>query len=559
LRSRQVRSLLATDDGVLWIGTQNGLERWDPKAARMLPALPGFPESTLMAMHQDARGRVWLGASTELVRVDGDRLVRFDAAQPNPGEAFFGFSEDSDGTLWIASDAGLVRWREGGFRVLGRAQGLPFYSVLSIVRDGNGDFWLGSDGGVLRLPAGEVSDVLDRDAHSGGGRLFGRDDGMPSSQCNGGSSPAAIRTREGELWFATARGVAIADPKIMLDIAPEPPGVLIGRLVVNDQDMPLDRELALGPGRHSLLVQFAATALTRQGQLEHFYRVVGFDDDWETLGSERSLRLTNLPPGEFRLEIAARFGQGALSAQPARLSFSIAPYVWQRAWFLPSLAALVLGLIMLAVAWRTRALQARSTQLRALVAEKTEALAQEMRRLAASDAEKSELLRLLGSKSMELQRLAREDALTGLSNRRHFDERLREAFAQAASLAVLLCDLDHFKQINDAHSHRVGDLVLQAFAAQLRAEFGDGVIARYGGEEFAVLLPAVDLASARARAEALRARTAAHDWSGIAEGLHATVSIGVAVRESESVPDRLVAAADRRLYEAKQLGRNRVV
>jgi diguanylate cyclase (GGDEF)-like protein len=559
LPGNQVRALRFARNGVLWIGTSAGVVRWDPAQQRVLPPIEGLPQPTIMAIHEDRAGRVWLGGSSGLIRVEGERFVRIGEAGKAPGEAYFGFSEDADGTLWIASDAGLVRSRGEQLSILGRPQGLPFYSVLALARDEAGDFWLGSDNGVLRVSDEEVNAVLDGARARIGGRLYGREDGMPSRQVNGGTGSPAIRAANGELWFSTARGIAIIDPEGAAGSLPPPPPVSIERLVVDDREADARLGLDLEPGRHSIVVQFASTALARQGQLEHFYRLGGYDEQWRSLGAERTLRLTDLPPGRYALQIAARFGEGALSLEPASLDIAIRPFVWQRRWFVPLLALLVLTLGAGIVLWRTRALRVRSAQLAGLVAEKTAALEHEMSRLAASDAEKARLLQLLGAKSAELERLAREDPLTGLFNRRHLDQRLREAFAGDGQCAVLLLDIDHFKAVNDTFTHQVGDEVLRRFSVLLREAFPDAAIGRWGGEEFAILLPGADAALARQRAEALRARVVADTWSTIAPTLAVTVSIGVAARDGEAQYGKVVARADARLYEAKRGGRNRVV
>jgi diguanylate cyclase (GGDEF)-like protein len=158
---------------------------------------------------------------------------------------------------------------------------------------------------------------------------------------------------------------------------------------------------------------------------------------------------------------------------------------------------------------------------------------------------------------------ARLDPLTGLPNRRALEDRVLTLTAEATRtgmpLALGLLDLDHFKRINDEHSHLTGDEVLRVCARLLRAACReDDVVARLGGEEFALLLPEADIETATAVCERVRQRIAHHDWSSVAEGVVVTASVGVVEVPAEG-PDAAFARADANLYMAKAAGRDRVV
>jgi diguanylate cyclase (GGDEF)-like protein len=158
---------------------------------------------------------------------------------------------------------------------------------------------------------------------------------------------------------------------------------------------------------------------------------------------------------------------------------------------------------------------------------------------------------------------ARQDPLTGLPNRRGLEDRVAALTAEAARtdtpLSLGLLDLDHFKRINDGHSHLTGDEVLRICARLLRAACRDGdVVARMGGEEFALLLPEADLATAVAVCERVRRRVAVHGWHRLADGLAVTASVGVA-QVGPDGPAAAFARADANLYAAKAGGRDRVV
>ena len=166
----------------------------------------------------------------------------------------------------------------------------------------------------------------------------------------------------------------------------------------------------------------------------------------------------------------------------------------------------------------------------------------------------------------ELLHVSRTDGLTGLDNRRRLEELLEEAFAHARRLsepfAVLMCDLDKFKSVNDTHGHQAGDAVLKELADVLRSQAREiDRIGRYGGEEFMLLLPGTTLDAAARFAERVRRAVEAHTFT-IPDGtLRRTLSAGAAAWPHPRLAtcDALVKAADDALYVAKETGRNRVV
>ena len=165
----------------------------------------------------------------------------------------------------------------------------------------------------------------------------------------------------------------------------------------------------------------------------------------------------------------------------------------------------------------------------------------------------------------KLEDLATRDGLTGLLNRRVFQEALSRKMAEArrsgTRLSLIMSDLDHFKSVNDTHGHQAGDLVLTRFAAVIRRNVREVDLAcRYGGEEFVVVCPDTDGPGALLLAERIRREMEREEMDSGAARIRVTCSLGVATYpEHAGVPDALVAAADESLYEAKHGGRNRVV
>ncbi len=170
----------------------------------------------------------------------------------------------------------------------------------------------------------------------------------------------------------------------------------------------------------------------------------------------------------------------------------------------------------------------------------------------------------LASMNARLSTFALTDDLTGVGNRRDFDEKLRQSLQEhpvsATSLALLLIDVDHFKRFNDDFGHLIGDECLKLVAAAIRnTQRVDDFTARYGGEEFALILPATTRADALTVAERVRQAVETMDCTALpnsARGLTVSIGVGIAEANANIQPRVLLEAADSALYLAKQSGRN---
>jgi len=186
----------------------------------------------------------------------------------------------------------------------------------------------------------------------------------------------------------------------------------------------------------------------------------------------------------------------------------------------------------------------------------------------AREKELIELTRQLEAANEMLERLSYVDGLTGIPNRRYFDEFIEQewkrATRDATPISIILADIDHFKAFNDTYGHQAGDDCLRQIAKTFRGAVrrpGD-IIARYGGEEFVAVLSGTDMAGAVSVAEAMRLRIIElgipHVNSGVIDKVSMSLGVATAIPGRSTYPSTLIGSADKALYKAKEDGRNRI-
>ncbi|MFA6312250.1 MAG: two-component regulator propeller domain-containing protein [Sterolibacterium sp.] len=589
LPTDEISSLLEDRDGSLWIGTYTaGIARLSKGRMQIYGVREGLPNAEVRSLFQDSQGTLWAGTRDGLARFTGQGFsaVRDKGAPP---EGVLAILEDRSGTLWFGTAGqGLVSYRDGAFATLTEADGLVSNWILALYEDAASSLWIGTNGrGINRLKEGRVAAIRPADGLWDGiaqtiledstghfwmtcnrgfyrvsrgdldafaeGRLakvtstgYGPGDALRGTTFAGGLQPAGAIDAKGHLWLPSANGLVIVDP-LHLPGSGEPPAIQFEDVVLNGVSTSPGSGVVLPPGSVPLSIRYTAMTLLNADRARFRYRMDGITHDWVDAGRNREASFPALPHGEYRFRVAASIDGKRWSETENSLAIVVQPYFHQTPWFIVLAGVGSLAAMVAFFRLRTRSLRVRHDEMERLVTQRTEEL-----RLA----------------NEHLSRLSFIDALTGLANRRRFDEALEEEWRRVSRtrthLAVVIADIDGFKLYNDALGHPEGDRCLAAVAAVFAKSVGRAgdLAARYGGEEFVVLLSAADHAAATSFAEGLRAACEAlaipHPASPV--GPVVTISLGVASCIPADAPSAasLVSQADAALYRAKQEGRNRV-
>lgn len=565
LLSNEVRAILPASDGSLWVATASGVNIFRAQGYTTLQVQDGLPSNFAAALLETSQHGIWIGTSTGVARWQDGNLQTLDISGLDGAQFVFGLYEQADQqALWMATDRGVIRYRyrDGDLALLGRAAGMPFDKYFQVSEDLLGNLWLSSNRGVLRLSLKQASGILDGEGGQIEYSLFGESDGMVSAQANGGSNPAMSLTGDGHVWVATSKGAALVKPERLRQFGDYQLPVVIERVQIDGKEYLPSERLVLPEGVNRIEFQFAGLGYIVPERIRYRTRLDGFDKMWVARGTHNSTEYTSLAPGEYRFHVMASYPNGDWTGTDTQVQFYIPPRLWQRTGFWFGVAAFVILLLVLAVKWRLLVLQRAARRLEDKVEEQTAALRQQTVSLQQANLDKSQLLEQIRQQAEAFERQARQDSLTGLANRRAFDEALHREFSrarrQSSHFCLLLLDLDHFKQINDSSSHAAGDAVLQLVATSLCQHSREAdLVARWGGEEFAVLLPNTDIKAGFKLAERLRQAVMALDCSAIAPGLALSGSLGIAEFHQQLDAEQLLQAADAALYQAKQGGRNR--
>jgi diguanylate cyclase (GGDEF)-like protein len=568
LPANQVRSLLSDSRGRLWIGTIGGLARLAPgdKAAQALP--PGPAGAFVIALSEDAKGSLWIGTPQGLdrLRPEAGAVIEAGAELPGGARSLFAVRPDEAGTaLWLSSDRGLLHLQidTGKVGLIGPAQGLPIEKVFFAQDDGAGHLWLSSNRGAIRIRRDEARAVLRGQMARLQADVFDEAHGMASAQCNTGF-PASALGPEGALWIATSAGIATIPAERLGVQSTQTLPTSLEDVTAEGQALPLDRAAELPAGTARIEFSVAGLGFVMPERVHYRYRLEGFDSDWVERGRLHVVEYTNLAAGAYRLRAQAAYMGSPWTSEEASFEFVILPHLWERTWVQIALLLCASAAVALLYRLRVSALRRRAVGLERAVARKTAELRQTAEQLLSADAEKSQLLVQLRQQAEAFERQAREDALTGLANRRAFDEITAREFLRARRTRTPLClallDIDHFKRVNDSFSHSAGDTVICRVARLMEQQCREmDVLCRWGGEEFALLLPHTGIDDAERVCERLRLAFAEQNFDELASGLNITVSIGLCADTGLADHHALLSHADSALYVAKRGGRNRVV
>ena len=364
-----VRSLFLGSGGAVWIGTRHGLTRFYNGQFTTFTQLDGLGSNLIGAMLEDRRnGALWIGTLGGLTRYARGKFENFTTQNGLSSDIVTALYQDRQDTLWIATKGGgLNRYRDGRFAdISSKATGLP-NSIYAILDDGEGYLWLSSTHGIYRVSRSALNHYADGETQHLTFSVFGASDGMGISECSRGGHPAAWRSADGRLWFATLKGLAVVNPAHM-ELDRVPPKVAIEQVSIDDEPASIRAALKVPPGHSRIEIHYAGLSFVAPQKVRYRYMLQGFDQHWVDAGNQRTAYYTNLAPGQYTFEVMAANQDGLWSREAAVIDFTVLPQMYQTWWFR---VVMVITLILAAylIYWlRVRSVRA---QFQAVLGERT--------------------------------------------------------------------------------------------------------------------------------------------------------------------------------------------
>lgn len=338
----KVRQILIDRLGDFWIATYGGgIARYrGGRQIALYNSSNGLPNDIVMSLLEDRDGAIWAATYGGVVRFIDGRIDTYTTQNGLVNNNVISLFEDGIGQIWIGTIGGISIFVGGQLRSLTTADGLPQPVAYFIIEDDEGNVWIGTNNGLIRYNTSILEDITDPDRVRDDVRfkLYTTEMGLISNENN---SNAVFKDREGAFWIGTIGGVNHFRWQLDREVPAGPPVHIEGMSLFGESIPVMEYEF-----RHDenfIGFTFTGLSFSNPSGVIYEYRLRGIDQNWQRT-TQRTVRYTTLPDGEYRFEVRARNSDGFWSPQRATITFTILPPFWKTWWFI---VLMVIALILL--------------------------------------------------------------------------------------------------------------------------------------------------------------------------------------------------------------------
>ena len=335
-------------NNVPWIYTTNGLtyrmlqDSWVNENQEL-----GKKIAVLGAMTSDEVGNIWFAFSDKVVKWDGDTFQKF--SYPH------GLQNISPATMsarnmhiWLAGRGGVDLFSNGHFSQMRWKNKNPVGRVSGIAETPDGELWINGFSGITHVSATALANWLRNQGSEAVTEHFDTADGLPGFSGDRLPEPSLVQAPDGDLWFATTKGVALLNPKTLASQRNQiPPPVVIKSITANGKAFPGWKDIVFPQHTTNIEVDYTALSLFIPQRVLFRYKLEGYDKDWQDAGTRRQVFYTGLPPKHYRMRVIACNNDGIWNDIGASLNVTLQPAFFQTIWFLA-----LCGVLVVIAAWR---------------------------------------------------------------------------------------------------------------------------------------------------------------------------------------------------------------
>jgi len=333
LSSNLIRTIMKDSRGRMWIGTIGGLNCYQNGTFQKFTTRDGLAGDLVFDIHEDKNNNIWIGTLTGVSVLEKGEVQPGRVKTYLPGVFVPDLHEDSiePGVFWIGTAGnGLKRFKNGQLVSYTKADGLASNTIYKILEDHRGSLWIGSTDCIFKVGKDDLNDFAEGKTDNVRCTIFGFSDGLKSLECRLGARNSAIKTRSGEIWFGTRKGIAVVNPEKVLINKYSPP-VVIKQIVLNYEAIPVEQTGISVKGLEDIVFDFTVPTFVAPDQVTIQFKLEGYDEEWRSIRypSPHRAHYRDLPPGQYSFQVIASNNSGVWNLKGASFRFTVIPYFYQ--------------------------------------------------------------------------------------------------------------------------------------------------------------------------------------------------------------------------------------
>ena len=367
LPDNNIRTIYKDSDGQMWLGTRTGgLIKFKQEGEHIVyDKNSGLLTNYVMSIAEDLNGNILLGTNAgglSILSKDGV-INNYSVNEDDSGTLIFGIKTDDLGNAWLCTNLGLYRFSNEIIQKVKLYPSLNVEKFFDMVDDKAGNYWLSSAIGVVRINQKSLHNFFEGPDEHVDYDYFGEDDGMESQECTG-ATKSFFDEETGKIWVPTFEGIAIFDPSQKV-INQKIPNVFITRVQVDNSSIfPILDGVKIKPGTFRYLFDITSLSFLAPSKVQFMYKLEGIDKKWNGPTKNRRIEYTNLPYGDYKLQIKGSNNDGIWNEKGAELNFSVLPFYFETLWFRISIVVFIAVIAWALYSWRVHDIKKTNKVLR---------------------------------------------------------------------------------------------------------------------------------------------------------------------------------------------------